>query len=243
MKKEDLDFVNSAAKIKNRVSVPSYYFESLPKDLRATAFTVSNLETLSQIEIVKRSLENAQREGLSFYDWKNQLDTDSIRNLSRSRLETVYRTNLSSVYNTSKRYNAATTSATPYMLFSAVGDSRTRPQHEKLDGIIKRADSPFWDRYTPPLGYNCRCTLIPISTAEAKRRGISRASEEKLPPPDRGFDNPKPLGDVSSGVNERANQAVSRLPSGSPYRAKFLQAQANISSLVDVWWNINQNKF
>lgn len=155
MNKKDLDYVNSVARLKNRVAVKRYYLEELPKDLRSLSFTVSNLETLRQIQIVQRSLDNAIEEGLSFESWKDNLDTDVIKRLSNARLETVYRTNTHNVYNQSTRYNAMTSDVTPYLMYTAVGDERTRPEHMKLDGTIKRADSIFWDRYTPPLGYNC----------------------------------------------------------------------------------------
>lgn len=237
MRKEDLDFVNSAAQIKNRVAVKDYYFNELPQALRSLAFTVSNLETLRQVEIVQRSLQNAMSEGLNFNEWKNQLDTDTIRNLSRSRLETVYRTNSASVYNKSTRYNAVTSNVTPYLMFSAVGDSRTRPQHADLDGIIKRGDSPFWNKYTPPLGFNCRCRIIPISKKEAEKRGISRKSENNLPDPDNGFNVNSSMGDVNSGVNEQANKAIEKLHPTSPFRQKFINAQNNIDSLTTMWWN------
>lgn len=237
MKKEDLDFVNSAAQIKNRVAVKDYYFDQLPQELRKLAFTVSNLETLRQVEIVQRSLQNAMREGLSFDQWKNELDMDTVRNLSRSRLETVYRTNTASVYNKSTRYNAVTSKVTPYLMFSSVGDSRTRPQHAELDGIIKRGDSPFWNKYTPPLGFNCRCSIIPLSNAEAKKRGISRASESDLPSPDSGFDSNSTMGNMKSGADEQAQKAIQQLPPTSPYRQKFINAQNNIDSLTALWWN------
>lgn len=241
MNKKDLDFVNVVAKIKNRVAVKEYYFDQLPQELRKLAFTVSNLETLSQIKMVQRSLENAQAEGMSFYEWKNSLNTDTIRDLSRQRLETVYRTNMASVYNTSTRYNAATSRTTPYLMFSAVGDSRTRQSHQELDGVIKPADDPFWNRYTPPLGYNCRCSIIPLTAEEASERGVS--TERDFPPPDRGFGSSEQLGDVSSSVSQQAKDQINSLPLNSPYRAKFQEAQNNIDSLVDVWWQKNKNLF
>ena len=163
MNKKDLDFVNSVARLKNRVAVKRYYLEELPKDLRSLSFTVSNLETLRQIQIVQRSLENAIEEGLSFESWKDNLDTDVIKRLSNARLETVYRTNTHNVYNQSTRYNAMTSDVTPYLMYTAVGDERTRPEHMKLDGTIKRADSIFWNRYTPPLGFNCTTSKQKVS--------------------------------------------------------------------------------
>lgn len=163
MKKSDVEYVASVARIKNRVAVKKYYYDELPKDIRSLAFTVSNLETLRQIELVKRSLENAISKGDSFKTWRDNLDLDIIRNLSNARLETVYRTNVNNVYNQSTRFNAFTSGVTPYLMYSAVGDERTRPEHMKLDGIVKRADSKFWDEYTPPLGFNCTASYQRVS--------------------------------------------------------------------------------
>ena len=241
MKKSDLEFINIIAKIKNRVAVKSYYFESLPQDLRRLAFTISDLETLSMIKLVQNSLENARSEGLSFYDWKNQINQEGIRNLSRQRLETVYRTNMSSVYNTSTRYNASTTEATPYLMFSAVGDQRTRASHQELDGVIKKASDPFWNVYTPPLGYNCRCSIIPVTEEYAQENGIT--TQENFPSPDTGFGTSENIGDVTTGITAHAEEELNKLPLNSPFRAKFKERIDTIDSGVDVWWQKNKNIF
>lgn len=239
MKKSDLDFVNSVSKIRNRVAVKDYYFEKLPQDLRSLSFTVSNLETLRQIEIVKKSLDNAIEQGESFTTWRDNLDLSIIENLSRARLETVYRTNVSSVYNQSTRYNAVTSDVTPYMMYSAIGDDRTRPEHMKLDGVVKKGDSIFWDKYTPPLGFNCRCSAVPISKSDADAQGISKRSADSFPEPEFGKSK---LGDVKSQVSRDAEAAIAALPN-SPLKTKFKEAQENISSLVDIWWHKEKTNF
>lgn len=239
MKKSDISFTNAVANIKNRVAVTKHYYEDLPKDLRTLSFTVSNLESLRQIELVKRSLQNALDEGLSFSEWKTQLNTDVLKTLSDARLETVYRTNVNVAYGQSARYNAYTSDVTPYLMYSAVGDERTREDHMKLDGVIKRADSVFWDKFTPAWDYGCRCTVIPLSTEEAKEMGITKntplISEE-------GF-GPKKMGDVLSGVSKDTEKAISNLPNNSPYKTKFEEAQENIKSLVDIWYEKNKAIF
>lgn len=239
MKSSELEYTASVAKIKNRVAVPRYYFDELPKQLKELSFTVSNLETLRQIQMVKKSLENAMDEGLSFNDWKNQLDTGVLKSLSDARLETVYRTNIGVVYGQSTRYNSFTSDVTPYLMYSSVNDSRTRPDHAKLDGVIKRADSKFWDKYMPSWDYNCRCDAIAISTAEAKRRGITKGTpmiEED------GFGS-RSLGNMLGNVEKETENAIKSLPNKSPYKQKFTEAQENVKSLVDIWYSKNQTQF
>jgi len=239
MNKKDVELVNSVARIKNRVAITKYYYEQLPKDIRALAFTVSNLETLRQIQMVQKSLQNAIDEGQSFDSWKDNLDTEVIENISNARLETVYRTNTNNVYNQSTRFNAMTSNVTPYLMYTAVGDERTRPEHMKLDGIVKRADSVFWDEYTPPLGFNCRCGTIPLSKEDAEEIGISKRSKDSFPEPEFGKSK---MGDVLSGASKEAEKAIDNMPKSS-LKTKFQNSQDSIKSLVDLWYDKNKNIF
>jgi len=51
--------------------------------------------------------------------------------------------------------------------YSAVGDSRTRPEHQEYDGFKAAKEDPIWENIMPPRSYNCRCTVIPIFNDEA----------------------------------------------------------------------------
>ena len=239
MKKSEIDYTASVAKLDKRVAVPKYYFDELPKQLREMAFTVSNLETLRQIQMVKRSLENAIDDGFSFESWKETLPEEIFDKLSDARLETVYRTNLGIVYGQSTRFNAITSNVTPYLMYSATGDDRTRESHQKLDGIVKRADSKFWDKYMPSWGYNCRCDAIPMTEAMAKSVGIDKNTPTV---DDDGFGT-RAMGDMMGSLEKDTNDAISALPKNSPYRAKFIEAQTNNKSLVDIWFQKNKAIF
>lgn len=242
MKKKDAELTASVARIKNRVAVSEYYYNQLPKDIRSLAFTVANLETLRQIEMVKRSLDNATQNGNSFETWKANVDTEVLTNLSNARLETVYRTNVHNVYNQSTRYNAATSRVTPYLMYTAIGDERTRPEHQKLNGVIKRADSKFWDEFTPPIDFNCRCGTIPMTKEDADEIGISTKGVDAFTKPPNGFGSNK-MGDVLSSVNKETEKAIDSLSNKSPYKKKFQDAQENIKSLVDIWFDKTKNIF
>lgn len=240
MKMSDIDLENVVSLLRNRVAVTKYYYDKLPKELRELSFYVSDLEKLRQIELVKKSLERAIEKGESFNSWKSNLNIEGIKNLSNARLETVYRTNINTVYNQSSRYNAYTSDVTPYLMYTAVGDERTRPEHLKLDGTIKRADSEFWDKYNPPIAFNCRCGTIPLDTDTAKEMGISSKSLDSFPEPEKGFGKSK-MGDVLSGTKNAYNKAIDQLPKNSPYRQKFIDSKNNIKNLVDIWFNKNQD--
>ncbi len=242
---KEVSFKYAVGLLKNRVAVTKYYYDDLPKDLRALSFYVSGLEKLREIELIKTSLSNAFENGLSFQQWKNSIDLKAFEDLSAARLETVYRNNINTVYNQSMRYNAGTSDVTPYLQYSAVGDSVTRPQHLELDGTIKKADSDFWDRFMPPIGHNCRCSVINLTEEEALDLGVSRRSIEGVLQPDEGFgdrDN-KTYGNVLNPTRQASEKALKQLPNNSPYRSRFQNSIDNVGKKVDIWWEGVKNNF
>lgn len=55
-----------------------------------------------------------------------------------------------------------------YLRFDTAGDRRVRPAHAVLDGITLPMVDPFWDKYWPPLDWNCRCDATEVLTSRAK---------------------------------------------------------------------------
>lgn len=56
----------------------------------------------------------------------------------------------------------ATKGLFPYLQYQTAGDGRVRPEHASLNGIIKKVGDPFWNKYMPPNGWNCRCDVIQL---------------------------------------------------------------------------------
>jgi len=243
--KEEVTFDFSLNILKDRVAVTKFYYNDLPKDLRRLSFYVSGLEKLREIEMVKTSLANSITQGNSFKQWKDSLDTSAMESLAQARLETVYRNNVNTVYNQSMRYNAGTSNVTPYLMYTAVGDSKTRPSHLELDGTVKKADSSFWDKYTPPIGHNCRCGVLNMTLEDAKEVGISRKNVNNFPKPEVGFGDAsnKTYGNVLSPTKQAALRAINKLPNNSPYKSRFKNSLDQVDRKVDLWWNTVENKF
>ena len=57
----------------------------------------------------------------------------------------------------------------PNLVYRTVRDSRVRPEHAALNGVVKPIDDPFWKTYYPPNGWRCRCTVM--NTAEKVSEG------------------------------------------------------------------------
>lgn len=56
----------------------------------------------------------------------------------------------------------------PLLEYSTVGDNKVRAAHALLDGVRKPVDDPFWNRYYPPNGWNCRCDVIAVPDKNAE---------------------------------------------------------------------------
>ncbi len=65
----------------------------------------------------------------------------------------------------------ATKKDLPYLKFSTVGDANVRDDHQRLDGIVRKADDAFWDRFYPPLDYGCRCDVVQLPRGRATDLG------------------------------------------------------------------------
>lgn len=74
-----------------------------------------------------------------------------------------------------------------YLQYRTAGDGKVRAEHAALHGTTLPVDDPFWDKYFPPLGWNCRCTTVqvrkdkyPVSdSATAMQAGNNATSGKK----------------------------------------------------------------
>lgn len=86
----------------------------------------------------------------------------------------------------------------PAMRFDAVGDVDTRHNHKAADGVVLRVTNPAWSYLAPPLGFQCRCTVVQMSLPQLRRMGRLDANgnviESNIPPAARPDDGFRPVG-------------------------------------------------
>lgn len=164
---------------KDKKILPPDEFYGLSLEKRVTAFTVSKLATADMIQDVYNALAKAISEGMSLNEFKKKFE---YTRLPKWRLETVFRTNIQTAFQVG-RYRQMTElkRQMPYWMYDAVNDSRTRPTHAAMDGKVYPADHPFWKTWYPPNGYNCRCSVVPLSRRHVRMAGVK--VEKEMPPP------------------------------------------------------------
>lgn len=69
-----------------------------------------------------------------------------------------------------------------YLVYDAVNDDRTRPEHAAMDGITLPMDHPFWRTHFPPNGWYCRCTVHSFTKNQLDRRGRKVTSNAGVAP-------------------------------------------------------------
>lgn len=106
------------------------------------------------------------------------------------QLETIFRTQTQLTFAAGK-YQAEQDPDIQEILWGykyvTVGDDRVRDEHAILDGTTLPKDDPFWDRFTPPNGWNCRCQIIPIFETRETVRPPNFLEDGRLVEPDKDF--------------------------------------------------------
>jgi SPP1 gp7 family putative phage head morphogenesis protein len=113
------------------------------------------------------------------------------------KLETIFRTNMNTYYTAGRLAQLRKVKDTfPYIQYNAVLDGATRPNHGAMNGRVYSQDDDIWKIWMPPNGFNCRCSITPVSREDLRDEGLAVSttlpkSEGNDVLPDKGFRNAK----------------------------------------------------
>ncbi|MBN1830283.1 MAG: phage head morphogenesis protein [Deltaproteobacteria bacterium] len=184
---EPLPFQEAADYFGDRVPMTPEQFAALAADARTTAFMVSGVARMDLCVGIHDAILKAIEEGETLAEFQDRVDDifaaqgfiASEEGLGAWRLETIFRTNIQTAYNVGRyRQLVDLKDRFPYWEYDAVNDSNTRPEHAALDGKVFPADSPFWDTWYPPNGFNCRCGVLPIHKYAAEEENLTIETED-----------------------------------------------------------------
>ncbi|HGJ0761789.1 TPA: phage minor head protein [Salmonella enterica subsp. enterica serovar Bovismorbificans] len=169
-------------------------------DVHARSFTVAKAARMDILITIQDEVNRAIAQGVSqqeFIDtlaprlkklgwWGKQVIVDSAGNAetvqlgSPRRLALIYNVNTRVAYNVGRYAQLMNSTDThPFWQYVAVMDSRTRPSHAALNGLVFRYDDPFWKTHYPPNGWNCRCRVRALSQARMDALGLKATQGDK----------------------------------------------------------------
>jgi SPP1 gp7 family putative phage head morphogenesis protein len=173
---------------------PSFAWQDVMRDEHQAAFTVAKMMDVDMLGDVHNSLIEALASGTSYNDWADNLipflqqrgwwgrqavldpltgQTVIAQLGSPARLQTIFRTNMQSAYAAGQWDQIeAQAEYAPYLMYDAIDDYRTRPEHKAWDGIVRPVTDTFWKFHTPPCGWNCRCSVIQLDQDDIQQLGM-----------------------------------------------------------------------
>ena len=188
------------------IVLPAQYYGELQGIQRQLNFSIAGVASLDQLQAVLDSLTSKLAEGQSFKEWQDSVAVKDL-GLPKHRLDNIFRTNIQNAYNRGHWEQIKQNEKfQPYLMYDAINDSRTRPSHRALDGVIRRIDDPFWDTHYPANGYRCRCSVVALTEKQAQARsngdnGLNKKIETDKMKPDKGWDY-NCGADITEGINK-----------------------------------------
>lgn len=177
----------------------SWRWEETLGAAHAKAFTVAKVVRMDVLQDIRGMVQKALDDGITFEQFRKELTPklqekgwwgekfvagpdgaiEKILEGSPRRLRTIYDMNLRTAYSAGREEHfQANIKARPYGMYVAVLDSKTRPKHRELHGKVYPLDDPFWQAFTPPIDWNCRCRKRALSARQVEQKGIKVLSSE-----------------------------------------------------------------
>lgn len=170
---------------RSKVPVSDSAFRAMNDRMRAAAFRIAGVEEAALVTAVRDRLDDALRGELTLGQFLKEapgiFQAHGVTPTSPHHLETMFRTNTLTALGAGKWAEAQDPELAelfPLYRYSAILDDRTREDHAAMQGFTAPADDEVWDQWWPPNGFNCRCTVVPLSSVYIQRHRVreSRAS-------------------------------------------------------------------
>lgn len=176
----DLPFDEAINFFRQKLNMPTAVWTDVYAAAHTRSFMVAGAATDALVEDFRKAIEKALEDGTTLEEFRKSFDDIVVRHgwdykgkrNWRSRI--IFDTNLRTAY-AAGRYKALTEPDTlgvfPYWQYNHSGSSHPRKEHLSWDGMVLRADDPFWITNYPPNGWRCGCFVTPISESGLRRQG------------------------------------------------------------------------
>jgi len=156
------------------------------RNLATNIYNFSAAKTFQNVYDLQSLLYGKDGFKVSFADFEKGA-TKIFDHYNRNWLEVEYNSAIMSA-NAASQWEGflKTSDQFPLLQYQTVKDGRVRPEHARMDGIVRPINDGFWNYYFPPNGWNCRCDVRQLAKGEADLTVITpderKLIKEEVPP-------------------------------------------------------------
>lgn len=161
----------------DRMTIPPDDYAELDDQARIYSFSIASNFDVETIRNIQLSLGKAFDKGRTFEEWHGDLDevldeagVAEDDKLTKGRAALVFRNAWQNANAGAKWQEVQQRKGFVGMLqYVTIGDDRVRPAHRAMHLYAAPPDDPIWNRWRPPCGHNCRCTLLTFTSRDVAR--------------------------------------------------------------------------
>jgi len=164
----------SSSYIRELTPVTRAVFDGLSSRYKRDAFTLAGTSDVRMIEKIRNELADVAEKGGTPRDFRKAVaalkEESDVKALNAFSLDTAFNTAMQKAYSAGRleqMLEPHIVEALPYWQYWTMEDDRVRPEHAVLDQFLARAIDPVWHKIYPPCGFNCRCSVAPLTEEEA----------------------------------------------------------------------------
>lgn len=175
-------------KQKQNFLIKTETWRELQKGAHARAFTVAGAAKDELLSDFFQSIRTMQEEGKGLRHF--QKDFDAIvekhgwdyKGSRGWRSTVIYKTNVTTAWQAGRyKQQLAVSDTRPFWRYRHGGSKTPRQSHKNWDGLILRADDPWWITHYPPNGWGCSCYVQTLSQKDLDREGLTVGSAPTKP--------------------------------------------------------------
>ena len=176
---------NAAQRLMERRILTRDQFDAATETMQQEAFTIAGDLSTETIDRLRGFLVDDLHQGTSLAGFEKRVEENlGTSPIAPGHLENVYRTNIQGALRDGRQSliaNPVVADTFPYQEYIPIHDGRVRHEHEELGRLgmngtgVYRLDDPFWDYFTPPWDYNCRCGTRLMTIEQAAAAGVKEA--------------------------------------------------------------------
>ncbi len=190
-----------------KVNTPTRAWDDLRHGAHARAWSVAGVQADDMLADIRRAMDKAIAQGTTLDEFRADIApllsdlgwADRGPGYVGWRTRVIYETNMRTAY-AAGRYAQMTDpdvlAARPYWRYRHSGKRDARKQHRAWDGLVLRADDPFWQSHYPPNGWGCGCYVQSLGPRDLARAGKT-VPDEAPPAGTRPYRDPN-TGEISA---------------------------------------------